>query len=82
MFLEDEFKQSITWYEELASDTSLFEDYPSEMQFSFETGFQVEYNARAFVSILMNHYQFTGGAHGNYFVSVIILEWITAQISH
>ena len=67
VFLENEFKQSITWFEEIGSDTSMFEDYSSEMQFSFETGFQVEYNSKYFVSIVMNHYQFTGGAHGNYF---------------
>lgn len=67
MFLEEDFKQSITWFEEIGSDTTMFEDYPSKMQFSFETGFQVEYNSKKFVSIVMNHYQFTGGAHGNYF---------------
>ena len=66
-FLEDEFKQSISWYEELKADSSLLSDYQTEMQFSFETGFQVEYNSKEFVSIVMSHYQFTGGAHGNYF---------------
>lgn len=66
-FLEDEFKQSISWYEELKADSSLLLDYQTEMQFSFETGFQVEYNSKEFVSIVMSHYQFTGGAHGNYF---------------
>ena len=34
---------------------------------AFETGFQVEYNSKEFVSIVLNHYQFTGGVHGNYF---------------
>ena len=67
MFLEEEFKQSISWYEEMKTDSLLFEDYLSDMQFSFETGFQVEYNSKDFVSIVMSHYQFTGGAHGNYF---------------
>jgi len=66
-FLEDEFKQSISWYEELKADSSLLLDYQTEMQFSFETGFQIEYNSKEFVSIVMSHYQFTGGAHGNYF---------------
>ena len=37
------------------------------MQYSFETGFQVEYNSENFISVVLNHYQFTGGAHGNYF---------------
>lgn len=67
LFLEEEFKQSISWYEEMKTDSLLFEDYHSDMQFSFETGFQVEYNSKDFVSIVMSHYQFTGGAHGNYF---------------
>ena len=67
LFLEDEFKQSIPWYEEIGADTTLFEEYPNEMQFSFETDYQVEFNSKEFVSILLNHYQFTGGVHGNYF---------------
>jgi hypothetical protein len=37
------------------------------MQYTFETGFQVEFNTDDFLSIVMSHYQFTGGAHGNYF---------------
>jgi len=67
LFLEDEFKQSIAWFDEVQSDTSIFEDFPYEMQYTFETGFQVEYNSKKILSIVMTHYQFTGGAHGNYF---------------
>ncbi len=66
-FLEEEFKQSIAWYDEIQSDSSNYEDMNYDMQYSFETGFQVEYNSEKFVSIVLNHYQFTGGAHGNYF---------------
>lgn len=66
-FLEEEFKQSIAWYDEIQSDSSNYEDMNYDMQYSFETEFQVEYNSEKFVSILLNHYQFTGGAHGNYF---------------
>ena len=66
-FLEEEFKQSIPWFEEMGSDTAQFEEFPYEMQYTFETNFQVVYNSKEFVSIVMNHYQFTGGAHGNYF---------------
>mgnify|MGYP001408479587 FL=1 len=66
-FLEEEFKQSIAWYEEIQSDSSNYEDMNYDMQYSFETGFQVQYNSEKFVSIVLNHYQFTGGAHGNYF---------------
>lgn len=65
--LEDEFKQSIAWYNEMVSDTTVFFDEQYPMQYSFETGFEVFYNSKDFVSIVLNHYQFTGGAHGNYF---------------
>ena len=67
LFLEEEFKQSISWFEEIKSDTSFFEDFPYEMQYTFETGFQIEFNSKYFISIVMSHYQYTGGAHGNYF---------------
>jgi hypothetical protein len=67
LFLEDEFKQSIAWFEEVQSDTSFFEDYKEDIQYTFETGFQTEFNSKDFISILLSHYQFTGGAHGNYF---------------
>ena len=66
-FLEEEFKQSIPWYEEILSDSAEYQDYPYELGYSFETGFQVQFNSQKFISIVLNHYQFTGGAHGNYF---------------
>jgi hypothetical protein len=66
-FLEEEFKQSIPWYEEILSDSAELQDYPYELGYSFETGFQVQFNSQMFISIVLNHYQFTGGAHGNYF---------------
>jgi hypothetical protein len=66
-FLEEEFKQSIPWYEEILSDSAEYQDNPYEMGYSFETGFQVQFNSQKFISIVLNHYQFTGGAHGNYF---------------
>jgi len=67
LFLENEFKQSIAWYDEILSDTSFFEDLQYKMQYTFETGFQTGFNSKEFISIVMSHYQFTGGAHGNYF---------------
>lgn len=67
LFLEEEFKQSIAWFDELKTDSSYFLEFGTEMQFTFETGFQVEYNSKEFISIALSHYQFTGGAHGNYF---------------
>jgi len=51
----------------MVSDTTVFFDEQYPMQYSFETGFEVFYNSKDFVSIVLNHYQFTGGAHGNYF---------------
>ncbi len=65
--LEDEFKQSIAWYNEIVSDTNSLSDYNYTIQYSFETGFDVVYNSKGFVSIILKHYQYTGGAHGNYF---------------
>ena len=64
-FLENEFKESIDWYQEAAADSSNMEDY--RFSYSFETGFTVEYNSSDFLSIVMDHYQYTGGAHGNYY---------------
>jgi hypothetical protein len=64
-FLEEEFKQSIAWYEEAASDSFNMEEY--EVYYNFETGFSVTYNSKSFLSIVMDHYQYTGGAHGNYY---------------
>jgi hypothetical protein len=66
-FLEEEFKQSIAWYDEIQNDSTYYEDMTYDMQYSFETGYTVEYNSENFISIVLNHYQFTGGAHGNYF---------------
>ena len=66
-FLEEEFKQSIPWYEEILADSTEYQDYSYEIGYSFETGFQVQFNSQKFISIVLNHYQFTGGAHGNYF---------------
>jgi hypothetical protein len=67
LFLEEEFKQSIAWFEEVQSDSAFFAEFQSEMQYTFETGYQDEFNSSDFISIVMSHYQFTGGAHGNYF---------------
>jgi hypothetical protein len=67
LFLEEEFNQSIAWFDELQMDSSDFAELGTEMQFTFETGFQIEFNSQEFLSIALSHYQFTGGAHGNYF---------------
>lgn len=66
-FLEEEFKQSIPWYEEAVTDTFYTEEFPQTFDYTFETGFRVSYNSKDFISIVLDHYQFTGGAHGNYY---------------
>jgi hypothetical protein len=53
LFLEQEFKLSIEWYDEIISDTTEIEDTSFKFQYSFETGFQVVYNSRDFVSIVL-----------------------------
>ena len=68
-YLKDEFMQSVSWYEELASDTTMSDYTPADVQYTFDTGFQVMYNSTGFISIILNHFQYTGGAHGNYFAS-------------
>lgn len=66
-FLEEEFKQSITWYEEAVTDTFYTEEFSPTFSYTFETGFRITYNSKDFISIVLDHYQFTGGAHGNYY---------------
>jgi hypothetical protein len=66
-FLETEFKQSISWYDDIIKDTSEFTSDIHRYPWSFETGFEVHYNSNDFLSLTLDHYQFTGGAHGNYF---------------
>jgi len=66
-FLSDEFQQSIMWYEELIADTVEMTANNNGFSYSFETGFEVKYNSETFLSISLDHYQFTGGAHGNYY---------------
>jgi len=66
-FLEEEFKQSIPWYEEAITDTFYTEEFTPTFTYTFETGFRVAYNSKDFISIVLDHYQFTGGAHGNYY---------------
>ncbi len=66
-FLSDEFQQSIMWYDELIADTVEMTSNINGVSYSFETGFEVKYNSKTFLSISLDHYQFTGGAHGNYY---------------
>lgn len=66
-FLESEFLKAIQTYEEFIADSESLEDYPADWVFNFEVSFKTEYLSNNFASILMDYYEYTGGAHGNYF---------------
>ncbi|MGQ9643919.1 MAG: DUF3298 and DUF4163 domain-containing protein [Ignavibacterium sp.] len=66
-FLESEFMQAKTWYDEFTSDTDYTSEFPPDWVFSFEADYRVEYNSKDFISIVMDYFEFTGGAHGNYY---------------
>lgn len=67
--LEEEFLKSVEWYEEFVSmlDSVPTMEYTAGMFFSFETGFDIKLVSESFLSIVLNQYEFTGGAHGNYY---------------
>lgn len=67
--LEEEFLKSVEWYEEFVSmlDSVPTMEYTAGMFFSFETGFDIKLPSESFLSIVLNQYEFTGGAHGNYY---------------
>lgn len=65
--LESEFMQAKTWFDEFTSDTDYTSEFPPDWVFSFESDFRVAYNKKDFISIVMDYYEFTGGAHGNYY---------------
>ncbi len=67
-FLKNQFLEVLKTYEEFVSDSEPFADYPADWVFSFETSFKLTYLSNDFLSIVMDHYEFTGGAHGNYFL--------------
>jgi hypothetical protein len=66
-FLRDEFLQSKTTYEEMIADSSNFNREDYDYTYSFDTGFEMPYNSDKFLSIKLDHYEFTGGAHGNFY---------------
>lgn len=67
--LEDEFLKPIEWFEEFVTMLDSFPtmEYTAGMFFSFETGFDVKLLNEEVLSLALNHYEFTGGAHGNYY---------------
>lgn len=66
-FLENTFKESIEWYTGTINDTEFIESFPADYVFNFETSYEVTFNSVDLLSILLNHYEYTGGAHGNYY---------------
>lgn len=69
LFLEEEFLKSIDSFQEFVAALDSFPtwEYESGMFFSFETGFDIKLLNDSFLSLVLNHYEFTGGAHGNFF---------------
>ncbi len=69
VFLEEEFLKSVELFEEFVTSLDSFPtmDYESGMFFSFETGFDIKLLNESIFSFTLNHYEFTGGAHGNFF---------------
>lgn len=66
-FLQSEFMQSKTWYDDFVSDTEAAAEFPPDWVFTFETDYRITYNKKGFVSIVLDYYEFTGGAHGNFY---------------
>lgn len=78
-YLKKEFEQSILWYNELISDTLNYEREPGSDSYSFETGFEVMFNSKKFLSIKLDHFQYTGGAHGNYYSTGYNISMLTGK---
>jgi len=68
-FLEEEFFKSIEWFDEFVAMLDSFPtlEYERGMFFSFETGFDIKLVNEKLLSLALNHYEFTGGAHGNFY---------------
>lgn len=67
LMLEEQFLFAVQSYEEFASDPELLADYPADWSFVFEVTYRTTYLSNNVISIVLDHYEFTGGAHGNYF---------------
>lgn len=68
-YLEEEFFKSIEWFDEFVAMLDSFPtlEYEHGMFFSFETGFDIKLVNEKLLSLALNHYEFTGGAHGNFY---------------
>lgn len=82
IFLKDEFNQSIIWFDEFvaALDSFTITEYEAGMFFSFETGFDIKLNSGKILSLMLNHYQFTGSAHGNYFATGFTFDLSSGEL--
>ncbi|MFN3872945.1 MAG: DUF3298 and DUF4163 domain-containing protein [Ignavibacterium sp.] len=66
-YLKNEFMQAKNWYDDFVADTDYTSEFPPDWVFSFESDFRVTFNSSDFLSIVLDYYEFTGGAHGNYY---------------
>lgn len=65
--LETEFMQAKNWFNDFIADTDYISEFPPDWVFSFETDFRVTLNNTDFLSLVLDYYEYTGGAHGNYY---------------
>lgn len=81
-FLEEEFLKSVEWYEEFVSmlDSIPTIEYEYGLYFSFETGFDIKLLTENYLSIVLNHYEFTGGAHGHFYSMGYTFNLITGEL--
>lgn len=66
-FLKTEFIHAKSWFDDFVADTDYTSEFPPDWVFSFETDFRVPFNSSDFLSIVLDYYEFTDGAHGNYY---------------
>jgi hypothetical protein len=59
--------QAKSWFDDFIADTDYTSEFPPDWVFSFETDFRVTFNSKDFLSLVLDYYEFTGGAHGNYY---------------
>ncbi len=81
-FLEEEFLKSVEWYEEFVSmiDSIPTIEYEYGLYFSFETGFDIKLLSNNYFSVVLNHYEFTGGAHGHFYSMGYTFDLSTGEL--
>lgn len=68
-FLKNEFTVSIEWYESILSSDEERPEHLGKIPYEFNTAYDVKLNTTKIFSVCLNHYEYTGGAHGNFFAS-------------